>query len=133
MNQQLEERLTAELGFTAERVSVLRKTPFEQAVSQLEAMKQEARGAYRKLVFKYHPDRNAGDETMIRALTRVLENLESLQIRRKQPQPPPMVVHFNQGVPINIHIRRAPTYSTTTTASVATVYNATFVTNIRPV
>ena len=92
-----------------------------------------ARTNYRKLAFKYHPDRNPGNveaETAFKTLGEVLKHIELLRMQRPQPMPTQrLIVHFN--VPVNVQVRQAPSY-TSTTATTST-YDARQVAYIRVV
>jgi len=96
------EHLASELGLTATRLERLRRLPFEQAVRELAAFKDEVRATYRKLVFKYHPDRNHGDASMFLKLSGLLREIDALEVQRPQPiiivqaqRQAPGVVHYN--------------------------------------
>lgn len=131
MDHGLLERLVREFGLTPEVAMRLQRMSFEQAVKELETVKVQAKATYRKLAFKYHPDRNPGDaeaEVLFRALAGTLEFIEHLQMKR--PTPPPFVVHFHHNTPQGPHFR-PPSYSTATTSTSSGTYNAARVVHIR--
>lgn len=75
----LTDRLLVELGATPERLARI------QTQVDLETLKQEARKCFRSLVFRYHPDRNPGDNgVMFKSLTEAMKWLEELQLPRFQ-------------------------------------------------
>lgn len=91
MDPKLAQELLAELGVTADALNTLCRMSFEQAQLGLEGLKEQAKARYRKLAFKYHPDRNPGDaeaEARFKALGSVLQEINSLEVRR--PSTPPM-------------------------------------------
>lgn len=71
--------------------------PYPQAAEALEKLKVEARAAYKKLAFKYHPDRNPddpeGSTEKFKLLPRVLKEIENLRcaLQRPRPQRPQVV------------------------------------------
>jgi hypothetical protein len=108
-----------ELGVGLADVDVLRRMPFEAAVQKLEELKTRARARYRKLAFKYHPDRNPGDakaEAMFRALGTVLGEIDKLRVERPPPLPQTVtVVQFYPGAtPFGGTIRIQGVTTTTT-------------------
>lgn len=139
VNQALIQQLAAEFGFDQVVLDRLRQTPFEQARKDLEAVKVEARKRYRKLAFKYHPDRNQGNpeaEDIFKALAPVLQRIEALQVHPPRPQVrmQPMVVQFHsyQGPsPFSGAVNFTTTSSTTTSSTMN--YQAHRVVFIRPV
>lgn len=137
MDQATGDRIAVELGFTPQRVHTLRSLSFEKAVLELEELKKEAKVRYKKLVFKYHPDKNPGDpdaSIKLTQLNEVLKTIEGLKVQRTVP-PPVMHVQFvNMGPQIyqQVHVRTVPNYQASTTSTTAT-YVATRVVNVRPV
>lgn len=137
MDQAKADQYAAQLGITSQQIRALQGLPtFEAATSRLDELKKEARSRYRKLVYQYHPDRNPGDSSAsetLRELGVVYQHIEKLQLQRRAPQPV-VQIHFAQPFVQQVHIRRAPSYSTTTSSgATTTVYNATRVAFVRPV
>lgn len=85
--------MALEMGVTDNRMLEVRQAPTrEHACQRLQALQADVRTAYRRAVFKYHPDRNPGDATALekfRAAKVVLDRIESLTIA-VVPQP---VIH----------------------------------------
>jgi hypothetical protein len=134
MISEIEKRLIIELGLTLERLTALQEAPYEQAVKLLENLKKEARASYRRLAFKYHPDRNAGNSEaskIFKTLSEVLRKVEALQIRPRRRPPPPTVFRFDYEDPVQE--RRAPSYAVNPTAGESRPYNASRAVNLRPV
>lgn len=139
MDQVTGDQIAAQLGLTPDRVQALRRLPYEKALVDLDELKKEARSRYRKLVFKWHPDRNPNDPKATEKLTdlaQVLRTIEGLKLQRQAP-PPAMHVHFQYVRAPVVHVR-APSYSTSTSTSTSTsastvTYNAGRVVFVRPV
>jgi hypothetical protein len=66
------------IGLDAAREAVGSKSPRSILGVSLSALWEEIRAAYRKLMFKYHPDQNPGiDTTMFRKVQGAYEILEA--------------------------------------------------------
>lgn len=82
--RQLVNQLAAEFGFTPEVLTKLRQTPYPQSAQALTGLQQKARAAYKKLAFKYHPDRNPDDPEgaaeRFKLLPQVLQDIENLRV-----------------------------------------------------
>lgn len=140
---QLARQLAAEFGATPKRLDRLRHTPFPQAVKDLAELKREVKAAYKKLAFKYHPDRNPDDpegaEARFKLLSHVLREIEGLQVRPPQrqvvrrmvfvPGYGPGVISVNAGVGYG-HVVTA-TNSGTATTTTSPAYDARRVAFIR--
>lgn len=107
--------LAAEMGVTKDRVLKIRTArTLAEAQRLLEEMQADAKAAYRKLVFRYHPDRNpsdpeAGDK--VRVLGVLLAEVQALRV---QAPPQPVAVWVSMGGPIT-HGR--PGYGATVTST----------------
>lgn len=105
------------LGITVADVEGIRRSPFPQAQTMLQALKDRAKKNYKKLAFELHPDRTNNDPVktdLFKVLGQVLADIEKLQVR---PPPPPIVrqqvaVHWVQVA------RTVATGTSSTTSSV---------------
>jgi hypothetical protein len=91
MDKLLIRGLAEEMGVSPQTLNPLRTMPYQQACRALHELKEGAQAAYKKLAFKYHPDRNPQDpETAtlkFKALAVALEHVMSLRIKARRPQP----------------------------------------------
>lgn len=131
MNKALFRDLAAEMGVTEERVtSIQAASSFEEAKCRLEILKADVKAAYKKLAFKYHPDRNPGDaaaEAKFKGLGAILKEVEGLEVQPPRPQPTPV-----QPPPTTFYSRRPSIYATATSTTNAGVgYDARRVVFIR--
>jgi hypothetical protein len=122
-----------EMGVTPAHVDALRRIPFEMAVKRLGELKQTAKDSYRKLAFKYHPDRNPGDakaEALFKAIGIVLKEIEGLVVERPRPQPIMVIQHIPRAHPFGgtVTIRG---FATNTGSGTSTTYDARRVAFIR--
>ncbi len=113
----LTQQLAIELGATSERLDQIRRTPYPQAAQSLEELKGEVRGAYKKLAFKYHPDRNPedleGSAERFKALSQAMREIESIQVAPRK-----RASEVRSGVTVPIHQRAfIPGYNTTSSSS----------------
>jgi hypothetical protein len=116
MDKALFRNLAAEMCVTKQRVTNIHAaSSFEEAKKRLEALKVDAKAAYKRLAFKYHPDRNPGDaeaEAKFKALGAVLKEVEGLEVQPPRPQPTPV-----QPPPTTYYSRRPGGPSIFTTAT----------------
>lgn len=94
------------MGLTDERIQAIQKAPsFEEGKRRLDTLKAEAKAAYKKLAFKYHPDRNKDDpeaEAKFKALTKLLNEIQSFELAPMRPPPVMQVaVWVNHGARVN--------------------------------
>lgn len=128
MERLTEQQAMIELGFTPQLVRQLRTLPFPQAQARLVELKAEAKKLLRQASFKYHPDRNQGDEAVATAnftlLREVAKKLEQAKLQRAMPAP--QMVRISMGpfpFPAHVQFRVQPGVGTTnTTTSTSTVY-----------
>jgi hypothetical protein len=104
MDKQLVLRVMNELGAGPQHLQerVQSQPNYELACKALEELKADARKRYKELALKWHPDRNPGNpeaETLIKALNRIIADLDKLQLRPPQPRPVMRVVHFHRTWP----------------------------------
>jgi hypothetical protein len=78
----------SELGVPPAELELVRKLPSEAARAKLEELKARVAKNYRKVVFKYHPDRG-GDEATFKLVGTIKADFEKLQV---QPGAPPPVM-----------------------------------------
>lgn len=134
--------LAEEMGITQARLNSLRQArSFEEACRQLEAFKDEVNRTYKKLAFKYHPDRNPGDpaaEAKFKALAPIRDQALALRLQPPRMQHITVIHHRSAGrvvtqPAVNADVfRRAYTNVNTTTASTTTAtYDARRVVFIR--
>ena len=118
MNQQ---EFLRRLGVTMDAIQAVRRAPNAQAAAErLDALKDEARRRYRKLVFELHPDRG-GDPESFKLLTQVYEEVQKLRVQPQQTRP------VFRRVIVNI-----PAPTATTTSATTTFPGFTWVVNMRP-
>lgn len=95
---QLRRQLAAEFGASPDRLAKLKAMAYPQATKELAELQQEAKAAYKKLAFKYHPDRNPDDpETAaekFKLLPGVLKEIQGWRIRPVQRRPRVIRRHF---------------------------------------
>jgi hypothetical protein len=137
MDQATCDSIAAQLGLTPQRIHELRTLPFEKAVVQLDELKKEARGLYRKQVFKCHPDRNPNDDRAaerLRDLAEVLQKIEGLRLQKAAPPPVLMRIQYVyvNGAQPGPFVNTVPSYSTTASTT-STTYQAGRVVFVRPV
>jgi len=146
VDQAFLQALVAEMGITPDRVQGLKTaTSFEEAKNRLDALKADVKANYKKLAFKYHPDRNNGDaeaEQKFKALAMVLRDIERLQVQ--PPRPPPVRVYWVRSYS-STHVSTNSTSTVTSTTfgvvvnntnagpSATPAYDARRVVGIRPV
>lgn len=131
MDKALFRKLAAEMGVTEQRVMAIQAAPsFKESKVRLGALKADAKAAYKKLAFQYHPDRNPGDaaaEAKFKALGAVLKEIEKLEVQPPTPQP---VMVAEPAT--NFYSRRPSIYANATaTTNSGTSYDARRVAFIR--
>ena len=107
MEQQLVLEVMNALGAGPQHLQqrVQSQPTFELACKALEELKADARKRHKELVFQWHPDRhpdNVEEMTLkLKALNRIIADLDKLNLRHQpRPRPPVMrVVHFYQASP----------------------------------
>lgn len=83
--------VAAEFGLSQAWLDALKQLPSPQAIQALAELKAGAKATFKKLVLKYHPDRNPGNveaEARFKLLTPILERVQSLELPAR-PQPAP--------------------------------------------
>jgi len=120
-------------------VEQIRRAPFFQAQALLDALKINARRAYKRLALELHPDRTGGDQTkadLFVLVGRVLEEIEKTRVL--PPPPPPMwsvtitIDPASNGTPWATHTTRPFVTNTTTTSSSFSPQQVTRVVKVRP-
>ena len=127
-----QDELALEMGATPQRLQHIQQAPtLEEARNRLMALKVEAKAAFKRLAFRFHPDRNPGNleaEENFKRCGEVLTAIEKLEVKAPQPQIQVVAVHFHRAGP-NIY---GEAYASTTQTSTS-AYDARHVAFIRPV
>lgn len=137
--------LAAELGVTQQALLYIRQAPnFPEAERRLEELKAAVTKQFRKLGFKYHPDRNPDDPeatARFKFLNEMVQQVQKWGVQAKpRPMPRPntsMQVVFHRAGPVST--TAAPTsssvfqkaYSSTTSNTTTGSYDARRVVFIR--
>lgn len=101
----MREKISAELGVTEARLDEVRTAPcLEVAAQQLLSFQAEVKSRLKKLILKYHPDRNPGDSSAAEKLRIALELGDRIAKLRVNPPAPPVVTQlqvteFRPGMP----------------------------------
>lgn len=130
-----------DMGLAGSHLANLQNLNPQEAEEALDALRKGARRLGRKLLGKYHPDRNPADEEAAKhfqAVKRILENLDKLRV--VQPQPSPVlsykVAYYPSTSPHGGSVRTVRTgyftYQHTGTAATDVTYDAKRVVTIKP-
>jgi hypothetical protein len=106
--------LIAKLGITQGKILRLQALPYNTAVQELEALKDEVSKTHRQLAKKYHPDQG-GDVRIMQLLNDIVTEFKDLKIVPIRPAPPPTIIFYSG--------------SSTTSSTSATGFGYTYVVN----
>ena len=82
----------AALGVNAGAVQHVQAAPsLAEAQARLDELKREAKRRHRQMALEHHPDRTGGDDSVMKTLNRVMDDLEKVAIKVR-PLPQPVVV-----------------------------------------
>ena len=126
--------LALAMGVTQQRLQHIQQAPtLEEARNRLMALKVEVKAAFKRLAFRFHPDRNPGNleaEGNFKRSGEVLTAIEKLEVKAPQPQVRVVAVHFHRaGSNTNVY---GNAYASTTQTQTSP-YAARQVAFIRPV
>jgi len=114
MDQATAVRFLARLGVMPMDIERLRRTPYAQAVSNLDALKATVKGNWKKLAFDLHPDRTGNDPVLteeFKSLTEVKDAFLKIEVQAPQPVAPQQVHQV-----VFVHMTTVRTAATTATS-----------------